>query len=90
VRIKSKYGIYGLIRSSGEAAVEIHAQVLVEDDGEVAGAGLHFLRCPSRDPGNLGSAELLKLGYRTIVEGDFLEPGAALFQFGRQLVAQVH
>ena len=43
----------GLIRSSGEAAVEIHGQALVEDDGNVAGAGLHLTRSPTRDAGNL-------------------------------------
>src|SRR5260370_10572782 len=86
---KKDYGDWNLRlgRAGGEAAVEIHGQALIEDDGDVTGTGLHFARGPDRDAGNLGSAELLKFRYGAIVEGKFLEPRAALFQFGGQFVA---
>lgn len=79
-----------LVRLGGQTAVEIHREVLVQNDSDVTGAGLHFRRSPSRDARNLGSDDLLELCYRTIVQGNFIEPRAALFQFGRQLIAQGH
>ena len=80
----------GLVWLRGEAAIQIHRQVLVEHDRYVAGASLHFARGPTRDAGNLRSGKLLKFRYQAIVEGNFLKPGAALSKVGRQLVAQVH
>jgi hypothetical protein len=80
----------GSARASGEAAIEVHGEVLIEDDGDITRAGLHLARGPSRDAGNLGSADLLKFRHRAIVERNLAEPRAARFQFRGQLVAQIH
>ena len=48
-----------LVRLSGEAAIEIHGKVLVEDDSDVSGADLHFLDRPRGEGRHLSSDNLL-------------------------------
>src|SRR5260370_19706388 len=78
---KKDYGDWNLRlgRAGGEAAGEILGQALIEDDGDVTGTGLHCARGPHRDAGYPRSADLLKFRSAAIVEGQFLDPRAPLF-----------
>src|SRR5438445_13152086 len=82
--------LFELVRLGGEPAVEIHGQVLIEDHGDVAGTSFHFTGGPARKLGKLGISKPLHVRDSAVVDGDFLEPGAALLQVRGQLVAQVH
>ena len=74
--------IRSLIRSGSQPPVEAHGEVLIQDNRDIARAGLHLARRPLLDARNSSLADLLKLRYGAIVDGDFVEPRGAVFQFG--------
>ena len=60
--------LFELVRLGGEAAVEIHGQVLIEDHGDVAGASFHFAGGPASKLWKLGISKPLHLRDSAVVD----------------------
>src|SRR5260370_7070542 len=83
-------GSFLLAGASGELAIHVHRETLVQNHGGIPGAGLHFPVRPRGNRGELAPESVVEFRNHTVVERYFLEPRTGFLQAGRQTVAKTH